>query len=61
MKKNNKPFKPTYFLSDQQIKDYQQWSVAEIFEWLETTNEFLNKFRTPEAKAFNQKIRKGEI
>lgn len=29
--------------------------------WIETTNEFLYKMRSDEAKEFNRKIRNGEI
>ena len=59
MELNNKTFKPTYFLTDEQIKEYQKWTVAQIFEWLQSTNEFLYKCRTPQAKMINEKIRKG--
>jgi hypothetical protein len=61
MKKNNQEFKPTYFLTDEQIEKYKNLSSSQIFEWLETTNEFLYKCRTPEAKAFSAKLRRGEI
>ena len=61
MESNNKAFNPTYYLTDEQIKHYQKWSSVQIFKWLETTHEFLNKHRTRGAKAFNDKIRRGEI
>lgn len=61
MEKNNQQFIPTYFLTDEQIKKYREWSSVEIFEWIESTNEFLYRFRTPKAKEFNAKIRRGEI
>ncbi len=56
--KNNIQFRQTYFLIDQRIKDYQKWSTIQIFEWLETTNEFLFQLRTAEAKSIANKIRK---
>lgn len=61
MESNNKPFKHTYYLTDEQIKHYQKWSSIQIFEWLETTTVFLNKHRTLDAKVFNAKLRKGKI
>ena len=61
MKNNKNRFKPTCFLTNDQRKADQKRTVAEIFEWLETTLEFLDKFRTIEAKAFNERIRRGEI
>lgn len=49
-----------YTVTDEQIKEHRQRSVKEIFEWLETTNEFLWKFQTPVEKERMMKIRKGE-
>jgi hypothetical protein len=49
-----------YTVSDEQIKEHRQRSVKEIFEWLESTNEFLWRFQTPIEKERMRKIRKGE-
>lgn len=50
-----------YFVTDEQIREHQQRSVLEILEWIESTNEFLYRFQTPEARAYWMKIRKGEM
>lgn len=50
-----------YHVTDEQIKEHQQRTVEEIFEWLESTNEFLAKFQTPEERERMLKIRKGEF
>ena len=39
-----------YEVTDEQIRMHQSRSVDEIFEWLESTNQFLNEFMTPEEK-----------
>ncbi len=49
-----------YEVTDEQIRMHQSRSVDEIFEWLESTNQFLNEFMTPEEKERMHKIRKGE-
>jgi hypothetical protein len=43
-----------------QIGFYYTVSDKEIFEWLESTNEFLWRFQTPVEKERMRKIRKGE-
>lgn len=61
--KKNKPVKQKgfhYTVTDEQIRQHRQRTVAEIFEWLETTNEFLYNFQTPEERERMHKIRKGE-
>ncbi len=50
-----------YHVTDEQIKEHQQRTVAQIFEWLESTNEFLYKFQTEEERERMHKIRRGEF
>ena len=50
-----------YTVTDEQIRQHRQRTVAEIFEWLETTNEFLYRFQTPTERERMHKIRKGEF
>ena len=50
-----------YFVTDEQIREHQQRSVAEIFEWLESTLEFIYRFQTPEERERMHKIRRGEF
>ncbi|MEO8148414.1 MAG: hypothetical protein ABI723_12285 [Bacteroidia bacterium] len=50
-----------YHVTDEQIKEHQQRTVEEIFEWLESTNEFLYKFQTAEERERMNKTRKGEF
>ncbi|MDQ3109231.1 MAG: hypothetical protein M3R17_05010 [Bacteroidota bacterium] len=40
----------TYTVTDEQIAEHQKRSVAEIFQWLEETNKFLQKIQTPEER-----------
>ena len=62
MKKNNKQKQKGFYYSvtDEQIKEHRQRTVNEIFEWLETTNEFLWKFQTSKARERMMKIRRGD-
>ena len=50
-----------YTVTDAQIREHQQRSMFEIFEWLETTNEFIYKLQTPEERERMNKIRRGEF
>lgn len=50
-----------YHVTDEQIKEHQQRTVEQIFEWLESTNEFLYKFQTAEERERMHKIRRGEF
>lgn len=50
-----------YTVTDEQIREHQQRSVAEIFEWLESTLEFIYRFQTPEERERMHKIKKGEF
>jgi hypothetical protein len=49
-----------YEVTDEQIKMHQQRSVEQVFAWLESANDFLHRFMTPEEKERMLKIRKGE-
>ena|GEM_PF-2733375 len=69
MDKKNKEFIPPeyarmkgyyYSVTDEQIREHQQRSVEQIFEWLETTNEFLALAQSPEARECMMKFRRGE-
>jgi hypothetical protein len=50
-----------YSVTDEQIREHQQRTTNEIFEWLETTLEFIYRFQTPEERERMNKIRKGEF
>lgn len=50
-----------YTVTDEQIREHQQRSVKQIFEWLETTLEFIYKMQTPEERKRMNQIRKGEF
>ena len=39
-----------YSVSDEQIREHQQRSPAQICKWLEETNRFLYKVQTPEER-----------
>jgi hypothetical protein len=39
-----------YTVTDEQIKQHQQRSLKEIFEWLENTNKFIHALQTPEER-----------
>lgn len=59
-KDKNEPLQLLYYVTDEQIREHQKRSVTEIFEWLESTNEFLFRFQTPEARENWFKLRRGE-
>jgi hypothetical protein len=46
-----------YTVSDEQIKEHQQRSVKEIFEWLEKTNKFIYSLQTPEERERMRKVK----
>ncbi|MEP7264831.1 MAG: hypothetical protein ABI772_10050 [Bacteroidota bacterium] len=50
-----------YEVTDEQIKMHQSRSVEQVFNWLESTNQFLNMFMTSEEKERMNKIRKGDL
>ena len=50
-----------YYVTDEQIQEHQKRNFLEIFEWLESTNEFLFRFQTPEARKNWFKLRRGEF
>lgn len=50
-----------YSVTDEQIREHQQRTVAEVFEWLESTLQFVYKMQTPEERERMNKIRRGEF
>ena len=50
-----------YTVTDAQIKEHQQRSLKEIFEWLETTNKFIYEMQTPEERERMRKAKNAEI
>ncbi len=49
-----------YTVTDEQIAEHQKRSIEEIFEWLQSTNDFLEMVKTPEEKLRSEKIKRGE-
>ena len=39
-----------YTVTDEQIKEHQQRSLMEVFEWLEKTSKFIDALQTPEER-----------
>lgn len=39
-----------YTVTDEQIKEHQERSILDIFEWLEKTNEFIYRLQTPDER-----------
>lgn len=60
-KKDKKQFEFYYEVTDEQIREHRQRSVKQIFEWLESTNELLQKLQTPEERERMFKIRSGNF
>lgn len=57
-----KPYKnPPIVLVNGMFQTYNNWNYKQINDWQESLNEFLNKYRTPKAKAFNAKLRRGDF
>jgi len=50
-----------YTVTDEQIREHQQRSLEEIFEWLEKTNKFVYELRTPEEREFAKWIKNAEL
>ena len=49
-----------YTVTDEQIREHRQRSVKEVFDWLESTLEFIYNIQTPEERERSLKIRRGE-
>lgn len=49
-KKENEGLGFQYSISDEQVEAYSKLSVREKFAWLESINEFIYKFQTPEER-----------
>lgn len=50
-----------YTVTDEQIREHQQRSLEEIFEWLEKTNKFVYELRTPEEREIAKKMKNIEL
>jgi len=50
-----------YTVTDEQIKEHQERSLEEIFEWLEKTNKFVYELRTPEERELAKRIKNAEL
>lgn len=50
-----------YTVTDEQIREHKKRTMFEIFEWLESTNQFIYKLQTAEERERMNKIRKGEF
>lgn len=50
-----------YTVSDEQISEHRQRTVKQVFEWLESTLEFIHRLQTPHERDRMHKIRKGEF
>lgn len=50
-----------YTVTEEQIKQHQQRSIAEIFEWLEETNKFIYNVQTEKERELMKKIRTEKL
>ncbi|CAN5463285.1 hypothetical protein BH11BAC1_BH11BAC1_02050 [soil metagenome] len=57
---SGRQFEFTYSVTDDQIREHQQRTVSEIFEWLNSTVDFIYRMQTPEERKRWQEIRNGE-
>lgn len=46
-----------YSVNMEQIREHQKKSIAEIFEWLHSTNQFLKQVQTDEEKEIMDRFR----
>ncbi len=49
-KKENQNIGFHYTVTDEQIKEHQKKSAAEVIEWLESTARFIYEIQTPEER-----------
>jgi hypothetical protein len=49
-----------YTVTEEQIKEHQQRSLKDIFEWLEKTNKFIYTLQTPEEREMSRKMKNME-
>jgi hypothetical protein len=47
--------------TDEQLLAYAQVPIEQKIRWLEEMRELMSQAMTPEAKAFAQKLRRGEL
>lgn len=50
-----------YHYSAEQIRAFQQLSIAQRLKWVEEMNKFLYRFRPAQSKEICEKFRRGEI
>lgn len=50
-----------YIVTDEQIKQHQQRSMDEIFQWIEKTHKFIYEMQTPREREISRKIREGKF
>lgn len=48
-----------YYLTDEAILKYMQWSIADRLTWLEEANRFLSAALSPEARRIREAFRRG--
>ncbi|MBN2842730.1 MAG: hypothetical protein JXM68_06545 [Sedimentisphaerales bacterium] len=51
----------SYFVTDEQIREYMKLTTAEKLEWLEEANEFIQAASDDKTREIRDKFRKGEI
>ena len=51
----------SYYVSDEQIREYQKVSISERLRWLEEAQEFMFHALSPETWEIMQKFRRGEL
>jgi len=56
-KKENKNKGFYYDVTDEQIREHQQRSIDEIFEWIESANMFISTVQTQEEKRRAERIK----
>ena len=50
-----------YTVTDEQIREHQQRSLKDIFEWLEKTNKFVYALQTAEEREIARKIKNSAL
>jgi hypothetical protein len=50
-----------YYLTDEAILKYMEWSVATRLTWLEEANRFLFAALSPEARKIREALRRGSF
>ncbi len=55
----NKGF--SYFVTDEQIREYMKLTTEEKLQWLEEANEFIEAASDEKTKEIREKFRRGKI